>query len=212
MRNWYATRCAITWWLPSKITVTNSVKPAWISSHILLVILTVSLLQGTGYFFVADLVRSVAVHARQDHDHTSGSPCSRRRLTMTPQDFFARHWEMLIGRLQGPLTLRFVLQPLTGVILATRVAFRDAREGRPPYFFLPVFTDPVRRPELLRTAWNDIGKVFMVAFALDVVYELIVYRWVYPGQALIIAVILAIIPYLLVRGPLTRILLRVRAT
>ena len=134
------------------------------------------------------------------------------QVTMTLQDFFGRHWEMLTGRLQGPLTFRFVLQPLTGVILATRVAFRDVREGRPPYFFWPVFTDPVLRPELLRTAWKDVGKVFMVAFALDVVYELIVYRWIYPGQALIVAVVLGIIPYLLVRGPLTRILLRVRAT
>ena len=131
---------------------------------------------------------------------------------MTPQDFFGRHWEMLIGRLQGPLTFRFLLQPLTGIIIATRVAYRDAREGRPPYFFLPVFTDPVRRPELLHLAWKDVGKVFIVAFALDVVYELIVYHWIYPGQALIIAVILGIIPYLLVRGPLTRILLRARTS
>lgn len=137
---------------------------------------------------------------------------SYSQVAMTLQDFLGRHWEMLIGRLQGPLTFRFVLQPLTGVLLATRVAFRDAREGRPPYFFLPVFIDPVRRPELLRAAWKDIGKVFIVAFALDVVYELIVYRWIYPGQALIVAFVLAIIPYLLVRGPLTRILLRVRAT
>jgi hypothetical protein len=38
-----------------------------------------------------------------------------------------------------------------------------------------------------------------------VIYELIVYRWVYPGQALIVAVVLAIIPYLLVRGPVTRV-------
>ncbi len=118
---------------------------------------------------------------------------------------------MLIGRLQGPLTLRFLLQPLTAVILAIRVGIRDAREGRPPYFFWPVFTDPLQRPELIRLAWKDVGKVFVVAFMLDVVYELIVYRWVYPGQALIVAAVLAIIPYLLVRGPVTRILLRVRA-
>lgn len=128
---------------------------------------------------------------------------------MTPQDFLARHWEMLIGRLQGPLSFRFVLQPLVGVVLATRVAFRDAREGRPPYFFLPFFTDPARRPELLRLAWKDIGKVFIVALVLDVIYQLIVHRWIYPVQGLIVAATLAIIPYLLVRGPLTRLLLRI---
>ena len=130
---------------------------------------------------------------------------------MAPQEYLARHWQMLIGRFQGPLTFRFVLQPLTAVILAVRVAFRDVREDRPPYFIWPAFTDPVRRAELLRLAWMDVGKVFVAAFLVDVVYELIVHRWIYPGQALIVAVVLAIIPYLLVRGPLTRILLRVKA-
>jgi hypothetical protein len=48
---------------------------------------------------------------------------------MTLQEFFAHHWEMLIGRLQGQ-TFRFILQPLAAVILAIRVAIRDAREGR----------------------------------------------------------------------------------
>lgn len=49
------------------------------------------------------------------------------------------------------------------------------------------------------------GKVFIVAVTLDVIYELIVYRWVYPGQALIVATVLAVVPYLLICGPLTRI-------
>jgi hypothetical protein len=40
---------------------------------------------------------------------------------------------------------------------------------------------------------------------LDVIYELIVWRWIYPVQALVVAVVLAIIPYLLVRGPTTRL-------
>jgi hypothetical protein len=34
-----------------------------------------------------------------------------------------------------------------------------------------------RRPELFRLAWKDVGKVLIVAFVLDVIYELIVYRW-----------------------------------
>lgn len=125
--------------------------------------------------------------------------------------FFARHWEMLIGRFQGPLTFRILLQPLTAVVLAIRVAARDVREGRPPYLLWPT-KHSVRRSELVHLAWQDIGKVFVVAFGIDVIYELIVYRWIYPGQALIVAVSLAIVPYLLVRGPMTRLLRRVRAT
>ncbi len=129
---------------------------------------------------------------------------------MTLQEFLAPHWEMLIGRTRGPMTFRLIFQPLMAVILAIRVGLRDAREGRPPYFFWAVFTDPVRRPELIRHAWKDVGKVFIMAFVLDVIYQLIAHRWVYPGQAVIVAVILAIIPYLLVRGPATRIMRRLR--
>jgi len=127
---------------------------------------------------------------------------------MTTQEFFARVWEMLIGRADGPLTLRLIFQPTVAAIFAIRAGLRDAREGRPPYFFWSVFTNPAHRPELLRQLWKDMGKVFIVATVLDVIYELIVYRWVYPGQALIVATVLAIVPYLLIRGPVTRIMHR----
>jgi hypothetical protein len=50
-----------------------------------------------------------------------------------------------------------------------------------------------------------VGKVFIVAVTLDVIYEFIVYRWVYPRQALIVATVLAVVPYLLICGSVTRI-------
>ena len=124
---------------------------------------------------------------------------------MTAPEFFTRIGDMLVGREHGPLHFRFVMQPLVAVVLAIRVGLRDAREGRSPYFFWAVFTDKVRRPELLRLAWKDVGKVFCVALVLDVIYELIVWHRVYPTQAILVAVVLAIVPYLLVRGPATRI-------
>jgi hypothetical protein len=127
---------------------------------------------------------------------------------MTLGEFFARVWEMLIGRLDGPLTLRLILQPTVAAIFAIRAGLRDAREGRPPFFFWSVFTNAARRPELLGQVWKDVGKVFIIAVVLDVIYELIVYRWVYPGQAVIVATVLAIVPYLLIRGPVTRIMRR----
>ena len=49
------------------------------------------------------------------------------------------------------------------------------------------------------------GKVFVLATILDVVYQLIVHRGVYILELLITAVTLAIIPYVLVRGPVNRI-------
>ena len=130
---------------------------------------------------------------------------------MTAEEFLARVWEMLVGRADGPLTLRLLVQPTVAAIFAIRAGLRDAREGRAPYFFWAVFTSRSRRPELFRLAWRDVGKVFLAAFALDVIYELRVYRWVYPGQALIVALVLAVVPYLMIRGPVTRIATAIRA-
>ena len=71
-------------------------------------------------------------------------------------------------------------------IFAMRAGLRDARENRPPYLW-SIFTQTAGRRDLLRQGFADVGKVFVVAIALDVTYELIVFRWVYPGQAVIVA-------------------------
>jgi hypothetical protein len=67
---------------------------------------------------------------------------------------------------------------------------------------------PAKRWRLVREALQDVGKVFVLAFTLDVIYQLVVLRWIYPGQALIVASVLSIVPYTLVRGPITRIATR----
>ena len=124
---------------------------------------------------------------------------------MTAREFFARVWEMLIGRADGPLTLRLIFQPTVAAILAIRAGLKDAREGRTPYLWT-VFTKSAPRRDLLRDGWRDIGKVFIIAVVLDVVYALIVHRWIYPVQALLVGTALAIVPYVLIRGSVTRIL------
>ena len=126
---------------------------------------------------------------------------------MTIQDSFARIWDMLIGRIDGPLTFRLIFQPTVAAILASRAGLKDAREGRAPYLW-SVFTNPAHRRDLLREGWKDIGKVFIIAVVLDVIYALIVHRWIFPGQALLVGIVLAIVPYLLIRGPVTRIMRR----
>jgi hypothetical protein len=50
-----------------------------------------------------------------------------------------------------------------------------------------------------------VGKVFILAVVLDSIYQLIVHRGVYVLELLITATVLAIIPYVLVRGPVNRI-------
>ena len=106
--------------------------------------------------------------------------------------------------MHGPLTFRLIIQPIVAATLAIRAGLKDAREGSPPYFWA-IFTDPVQRRNLLREGWKAVAKVFVVAVIIDFIYQIIVFRWFYPGEALIVGAILALLPYLLIRGPVNRI-------
>jgi hypothetical protein len=113
-------------------------------------------------------------------------------------ELFARVWENLLGRLHGPLTFRLILQPLTAAVIATRAGIKDARSGHPAYGWA-VLANPVARKELLRQGWKEIARVFLFAVAVDLVYEVIEFRRVYPGESLIVAAVLALLPYPLIR-------------
>ena len=119
-------------------------------------------------------------------------------------EIFARVWHNLGGRLTGPMNLRLIKQPTVATILAIRAGLRDARQNRPAFLW-GVLRNPAHRRELLRQGWKDVGKVFVLATILDLVYQLIVHRRVYILELLITAVTLAIVPYVLVRGPISRI-------
>jgi len=102
------------------------------------------------------------------------------------------------------MNFRLMLQPTMAIILAVRAGLRDGRQGRPPFLWSAI-TDPDHRRQIIREGWRDIGRVFFLAAALDAIYQLIVNRGVYLGEMLITSFVLAIVPYVLVRGPVTRI-------
>jgi hypothetical protein len=95
--------------------------------------------------------------------------------------------------------------PTVVTVIAIRAAFRDARHDKPA-FLLGLFADPGHRKALLASALKDIGRVIIVALILDTVYQLIVFHSFYVVQALIMAVLCAMTPYVLVRGPVTRLI------
>jgi hypothetical protein len=125
------------------------------------------------------------------------------------EDLLIRVWDGLLSRVGGPMTFRLILQPAMAALLAFRAGLKDAREGRPPYFWT-VLTDRAQRVDLLREGWRAIGRVFFLAVIMDVIYQWIVQRWIYPGEMVLVALLLAVVPYLLIRGPLNRIARRWR--
>jgi hypothetical protein len=120
------------------------------------------------------------------------------------ESFLHLMWEELLGRENGPMKIRLILQPLAATALAIRAGLRDARAGRPLYFS-SIFTDPGHRREILRDGWKDVGRVFLIAVAIDLVYQILVFRWFYPSQDVIVAATLALVPYLIFRGVVNRV-------
>ena len=113
--------------------------------------------------------------------------------------------EGILVRLAGPMSFRFLMQPLMAMFFAIRDGRKDAQEGRSPYFWA-LFSEPENRREMLKSGWKSLSKVFILAIILDIVFQFIVLHGFRPGAGLIAGVILAVIPYLLIRGPVNRVI------
>jgi hypothetical protein len=111
----------------------------------------------------------------------------------------------LIGRLTGPLTMRLFLQPAVACFFALRDGLKDARQGRPPHFWRMVTGPPEARRRRMRETWKAVFKVFLMAVVLDCVYQVLVLRRIYPVESIVTATILAIVPYVLLRGVANRV-------
>jgi hypothetical protein len=118
--------------------------------------------------------------------------------------FLSTYWADFLGRFDGPLHFRLFVQPLMATLFAVRDGRRDAREGRHAYLWSYV-SDPAQRRYLVASGWKGIWRIFALAVALDVVYQFMVWRGLKPMQALWTAIILAVLPYVLLRGPVNRI-------
>jgi hypothetical protein len=120
------------------------------------------------------------------------------------EETFVRIIENLGARVTGPMQFRVVIQPLMATIFAVIAGLKDAKGGRPAYFWA-LFTQREERRLMMADGWKKVGKIFALAVVLDVVYQLIVQGFVFPFEVLVVAFILAIVPYLIIRGPVNRI-------
>ena len=119
-------------------------------------------------------------------------------------DILTRFWEQLIAQPSGPLAFRLILQPIMAAILAILDGLKDARAGRPLYTWT-LLTDPVHRASYLREGLKRVCRVIVFALVMDAIYQFLVLRWFYLGEALVTAFVLAVLPYILIRGPAARL-------
>jgi hypothetical protein len=103
------------------------------------------------------------------------------------------------------LTLRLFLQPSVAGFLAVRDGLKDAREGRPYHFWRMVTGPPEARIRRAKETWRAVSKVFIMAVVFDVVYQWLALPRIYPIESVVTATILAIIPYVALRGLTNRI-------
>jgi hypothetical protein len=119
-------------------------------------------------------------------------------------DAVARGWENFIARPEGPLNIRFIIQPAMAISIAIRAGLKDAKEGRPAYLW-EVFTNPAHRRDLLQGGWKDGRRLFLLSAILDTIYQIIVHHDIYIFELLFTATLLALVPYFVLRGPVNRL-------
>ena len=110
----------------------------------------------------------------------------------------------LFERTDAPMRFRFVLQPLMAAIAAIHDGREDARVGRSPYF-VTLLRDSQERAGLLREGVNATARIILLGLIMDVIYQALVLKTFYPNEALAIALLLAFLPYLIIRGLVLRI-------
>ena len=122
-------------------------------------------------------------------------------------DVTAHFWNDLVSRPAGPLAFRFILQPLMAALLAIRDGYKDAHSGRPPYLHT-LLTDKSQRAALCLEGLHNILRVMIFAAVMDAIYQLIELDSFPPLQLVFIVIVLAILPYIILRGPADRLVRR----
>ncbi len=115
-----------------------------------------------------------------------------------------RIWRDIAARPGGPMTFRFVLQPCMAALAAFHDGRTDARLGRSPYLWT-ILTERGQGGGRLREGVIATSRIILLGFAMDAIYQATVLGTFYPGEMLLISVLLAFLPYVLLRGPFARL-------
>ncbi|MFZ3149561.1 MAG: hypothetical protein WA137_11025 [Methanothrix sp.] len=118
--------------------------------------------------------------------------------------------EGIMARVAGPMGLRFVFQPLVGLLLGIRDGMVDAKAGEPPFIF-DLIANRENRTAKLASIFKSLSKTIIIALVLDAIVQYLIFDQVRVTSAIIIALIMLVIPYSLARAITNRILTKRRS-
>ncbi|HMS64887.1 MAG TPA: hypothetical protein PKD83_06490 [Ignavibacteria bacterium] len=123
------------------------------------------------------------------------------------EDFINNFLNNVGIRHEGPMSFRLFLQPIMSLIYATIAGVKDAKAGMEPFLWNGLILGKSKhsRKELMMELWKDVGKVFILAVIMEVIFEIIEFKTIHPIEVLRVSFFLAIVPYLIFRGPVSRI-------
>jgi hypothetical protein len=109
-----------------------------------------------------------------------------------------RFWSDIVDRLHGPMTFRFYLQPAMALVAAIPDGIRDARAGHKAFFWSALW-DSTATTGRLKEGVSSIARVILLGLSMDVIYQLRALEEFYPAEAVMMAILLAVIPYFIFR-------------
>ena len=116
-----------------------------------------------------------------------------------------RFYTDLLGRAEGPMTFRFVLQPTMALLMAIRDGIKDARAGRAPYFWT-IVNDPDHRRASLHEGAKATGRILLLGLVMEIIYQYRVFGTFHVLEAANFILLLCFLPYLVMRGPINRLM------
>jgi hypothetical protein len=117
--------------------------------------------------------------------------------------------ERVIARMTGPLSMRFMLQPLVAILLGIRDGRLDAKAGNRP-FVMEVIFHPVDRKKALQSALKSLLTPIVLGSVLDAVAQYLLFHQVRPFWAVVVGTLILGLPYSASRGLTNRIVTGMR--
>lgn len=151
-----------------------------------------SLLLGLDLLVAADVIHTAAVELTLNGVATLGLLVT----VPTMDEIFARVWQDFVTRTTGPLWFRLILQPLVAAGFGIRAGLANARRSKEQH---EGALDPAYRRTMFRQALQDVGKVFVIGIGLDVIFQIIALRTVYPAEAVLVGFLIVALPYQIIR-------------